>query len=75
MTLHIFLLKTFSLYLSATFDYIVDKVDFDYSCYPQLIEQESRGFAVRNKIEDDSDSDLSVYSDMGGEHYLFTFYI
>lgn len=72
MPLHIFLLKTFSLYLSL---YIMDKIDFDYSCYPHLIEQESRGFAARKKIVEDSDSsDLSVYSDMDGEHFLLTFY-
>lgn len=50
----------------------MDKIDFDYSCYPHLIEQESRGFAARKKIVDNSDSsDLSVYSDMDGEHYLY----
>lgn len=50
----------------------MDKIDFDYSCYPHLIEQESRGFAARKKIVDNSDSsDLSVYSDMDGEHFLY----
>lgn len=66
----IFILKIFplslSIYLSLSFD-CYGKIDFDYSCYAHLIEQESEEATVRKKTVEDSDSDVSVYSDMDGE--------